>query len=176
MRDLTSLTSIQIALTIMKIWVFHIESVFKGFEGLFPWWGNVRTTHRIDGIVLSGGWVFIFVSPNIQGLRNVALRNRMALDIMLTSQGGVGHIIWSDCCTYIHTYIWQFDAYCFSFKLPIVWGKEQGHTDSWSMELVVIVYFKCEKCVIGIFDIDSDFCLYLSVVGLVYWLCTICVL
>lgn len=53
----------------------------------------MRTTHRIDGIVLSGGWVFIFVSPNIQGLRNVALRNRMALDIMLTSQGGVGHII-----------------------------------------------------------------------------------
>ena len=80
----------------------------KGFGGVFPWWGTVNNAHKIDELALElenlttlVGEGFLSLSPSIQGLRNVALQNRMALDLMLASQGGVCHIIGTDCCTYI---------------------------------------------------------------------------
>ncbi|XP_060925473.1 uncharacterized protein LOC132999740 [Limanda limanda] len=80
----------------------------KGFGGFLPWWGTVNNAHKIDEIAMElenltalVGEGFLSLSPSIQGIRNVALQNRVALDLMLASQGGVCHIIGTDCCTYI---------------------------------------------------------------------------
>lgn len=80
----------------------------KFLSGFFPWYGSINNAHKINELALeienltalitSG---FNTLSVETQALRNVALQNRMALDMLLASQGGVCHIIGSECCTYI---------------------------------------------------------------------------
>ncbi|XP_076590456.1 uncharacterized protein LOC143322906 [Chaetodon auriga] len=80
----------------------------KGIGGFLPWWGTVNNAFKIDDLavelenltaLVSSG--FSALTPTVQGIRNVALQNRMAMDMMFASQGGVCHIIGTDCCTYI---------------------------------------------------------------------------
>ncbi|XP_044060909.1 uncharacterized protein LOC122880151 [Siniperca chuatsi] len=80
----------------------------KGISGILPWWGTVNNAHKIDHLAIDLENLtalvevgFSTLTPTMQGIKNVALQNRMALDLMLASQGGVCHIIGTDCCTYV---------------------------------------------------------------------------
>lgn len=88
--------------------VVRVAPVEKGFGGLLQRWGTVNNAHKIDAVAVdlenltdSVTTGFSALTPTVQGLRNVALQNRMALDLILASQGGVCHIVGTDCCTYI---------------------------------------------------------------------------
>lgn len=44
---------------------------------------------------------FSAMQNEIDDIKRMALQNRMALDLILASQGGVCEVIGTECCTYI---------------------------------------------------------------------------
>ncbi|KAM7405932.1 hypothetical protein PAMP_000345 [Pampus punctatissimus] len=80
----------------------------KFMSGLFPWWGSVNNAHDIDKLhvqlenlttIMSQG--FAALGPFAAAVRTTLLQHRLALDILLASQGGLCHVIGDKCCTFI---------------------------------------------------------------------------
>lgn len=80
----------------------------KLLSGVVPWWGTVNNAHNIDKLhvqlenltsIVSDG--FAALTPWVAAVRATLIQHRMALDILLASQGGLCHVIGEECCTYI---------------------------------------------------------------------------
>lgn len=86
----------------------QVSTVEKIFGALLPGYGATDNAFKINDIALdledlTGTVVTGFgtLTPAVQGLSNVALQNRLAMDMVLANQGGVCHVVGTDCCTYI---------------------------------------------------------------------------
>ena len=86
----------------------RISAGNKFMNGLVPWYGTVSNSHAIDALALDLENLTALVTegfdalrPEIKALRTVALENRFALDYLLSSSGGVCHIIGRECCSFI---------------------------------------------------------------------------
>lgn len=80
----------------------------KFVAGLFPWWGTVNNAHNVDKLhvqlenltrIVSDA--FAALTPWSAAVRATLIQHRMALDLLLASQGGLCHVIGDKCCTYI---------------------------------------------------------------------------
>uniref|UniRef100_A0AAQ5YG51 Uncharacterized protein n=1 Tax=Amphiprion ocellaris TaxID=80972 RepID=A0AAQ5YG51_AMPOC len=80
----------------------------KFLGGSLPWWGTINNAYNIDKLhvqlenltsVVSDG--FAALTPWVAAVRATLIQHRMALDILLASQGGLCHVIGDQCCTYI---------------------------------------------------------------------------
>ncbi|KAM3587777.1 uncharacterized protein V6R79_013753 [Siganus canaliculatus] len=80
----------------------------KAFGGIFPWWGTINNAHKIDTLHIQlenlttlVGEGFSALQPWVAAVRATLVQNRMGLDLLFASQGGLCHIIGDSCCTYV---------------------------------------------------------------------------
>lgn len=86
----------------------RISSGQKFASGILPWYGTVANAHAIDALAIDLENLmalmiegFESLRPEIKALRSVTLQNRMALDFILASSGGVCHLVGRECCSFI---------------------------------------------------------------------------
>lgn len=75
---------------------------------LFPWVGTAKKILRIETIDYRSKLFVNFTALTLSGVREelralrlMVLQNRMALDLLMASQGGVCAVVGDHCCTYV---------------------------------------------------------------------------
>ena len=87
-----------------------ISDVRGVFMTMFPMYGVAYLSHRVNAMhldlediaeSLQGVVTHLVEDPEKRAMRAMILLNRLALDFVLASQGGVCELIGDHCCTYI---------------------------------------------------------------------------
>lgn len=80
----------------------------KFLSGILPWNGAPANAYEIDRVAADLENLtalitedFLSLTLELKAIANTVMQNRMALDQLLAAQGGVCHIIGTECCTYI---------------------------------------------------------------------------
>ena len=154
----------------------------KFLGGSLPWWGTINNAYNIDKLhvqlenltsVVSDG--FAALTPWVAAVRATLIQHRMALDILLASQGGLCHVIGDQCCTYIPDIAGNISstvnhlndllaemkkddvdlAEGWSFWDWLSWGDWRGKILSLVMPLIVILVLLCTTAY-SVFSISTS--------------------